>query len=178
MCRKKTNVFTVLLLAFAVLWFGFTTNAFPDQIKTIDDRVVEGEAVHVDGEYLSLRQENGGICFIQWRIISLITKDEKVIVVNHGEKKTSFTVLTTAAGALSAQDLSLTTTDKISDIYPGLASKNRPRFKEKTEQTAQSSPLGEGETVKPLVVDSREGLKEMPLCRKSHGRGTLMPANR
>ena len=43
MCRKKTNVFTVILLAFAVLWFGFTTNAFPDQIKTIDDRVVEGK---------------------------------------------------------------------------------------------------------------------------------------
>lgn len=168
MCRKKTNVFTVILLAFAVLWFGFTNNAFPDQIKTIDDRVVDGEAVHADGEYLSLRQENGGICFIQWRIISLITKDEKVIVVNHGEKKTSFTVLTTAAGALSAQDLSLTTTDKISDIYPGLASKSRPRFKEKTEQPSQLAPLGEGETVKPLVVDSGGVFqRDAPVPKKS-----------
>lgn len=156
----KWNVFSVMLFAFVGLWLGFMDKALSDQIKTIDDRVVEGKVVHVDGEYLSLRQENGGICFIQWRTISLITKDEKVIVVNHGEKKTSFSVLTTAAGALSAQDLNLTITDNVSDIYPGLASKSRPLFKEKTEHPAQSLPLGDGETVKPLVVDFKDASKK------------------
>ena len=161
----KWNVFSVMLFAFVGLWLGFMDKAFSDQIKTIDDRVVEGKVVHVYGEYLSLRQENGGICFIQWRTISLITKDEKVIVVNHGEKKTSFSVLTTAAGALSAQDLNLTITDNVSDIYPGLASKSRPLFKEKTEHPAQ---FAKGETVKPLVVDSRgESQRDASVPEKS-----------
>lgn len=164
----KWNVFSVMLFAFVGLWLGFMDKALPDQIKTIDDRVVEGKVVHVDGEYLSLRQESGGICFIQWRTISLITKDEKVIVVNHDEKKTSFLALTTATGTLSAQDLSLTTTDNILDVYPGLASKSRPRFKEKTEQPAQFLPLGEGETVKPLLVDFKgASQREAPVPEKS-----------
>lgn len=155
MCMGKRNVFSVMLFAFVSLWLGITDKAFSDQIKTIDDRVVEGKVVHVDGEYLSLRQENGGISFIQWRTISLITNDEKVIVVNHGEKKTSFSVLTTAASTLSAQDINLMTTDNISDVYPGFSSKSRPRFTGKTEQPAQLPPLGEGETAKPLVVESQ-----------------------
>ncbi len=156
MCIGKRNVFFVMLFAFVGLWLGITDKAFSDQIKTIDDRVVEGKVVHVDGEYISLRQENGGICFIQWRTISLITNDEKVIVVNHGEKKTSFSVLTTATGTFSAQDLSLTTTDNILDVYPGLASKSRPKFNEITEHPAQPLLLGEGKAIKPLVVGSRE----------------------
>ena len=53
MCIGKRNVFFVMLFAFVGLWLGITDKAFPDQIKTIDDRVVEGKVVHVDGEYIS-----------------------------------------------------------------------------------------------------------------------------
>lgn len=92
--------------------------AFSEVIKTIDGDIIEGKVLSADDEYLSIRQGHGNITFIQWRIISLISRDQEIIIVRHDGDKKGFTILATTGGSLSARDIGITTTDKVSSIYP------------------------------------------------------------
>lgn len=146
----KGSVLCILLLVFAGVWLSFPDKAFPDQVKTIDGKVIGGEVVHVDDEYLSIRQGNDSISFIQWRIVTLITKDREIIVVNHGENQKRFSILTTTTDSLSAKDISLMATDKITDVYPETMSANRAFF---TGEARPSAPAGEKGSVLPSKTD-------------------------
>ncbi|MFN3531291.1 MAG: YdiY family protein [Candidatus Brocadia sp.] len=129
---------------------------FPDEIKTIDGDIITGEVVGVDEEYLSIRQGQDHISFLQWRIISLISRDKEVIIVNHDETQKKFSILKTA-NSLSAKDIHLATTDKISDIYPKEKIARRPLFEQGVKQSVQTGAAA------PTVTDMKKpGQTEQP----------------
>ena len=131
-------------------------SSFPDEIKTIDGDIITGEVVDVDEEYLSIRQGQDHISFIQWRIISLISRDKEIIIVNRDETQKKFSILKTA-NSLSAKDINLVTTDKISDIYPKEKITRRPLFEQGVKQLAQTG------AVSPNVSDTKKvGKSEQP----------------
>ncbi len=125
------------LFVFLIGWLYLLDTAFPDEIKTIDGDIITGEVMDVDEEYLSIRHNGDGISFIQWRIISLISRDKEIIMVNCDETQKKFSILRTA-NSLSVKDINLTTTDKISDIYPEEKLTRRLLFGQGVKQLAQT----------------------------------------
>jgi putative salt-induced outer membrane protein YdiY len=110
---------------------------FSDEIKTIDGDIIVGEVVDIEEDYLSIKQSDNSISFLQWRIISLISRDKEIIIVSCDETQKRFSVLKTANG-LSVKDVNLTTTDKISDIYPKEKITRRPLFEEGAKQLTET----------------------------------------
>ena len=110
------------------------TKVFPDVVKTIDGDIVEGSVVSADEEYLCIRQKGNSINFIQWRIISLISRNKEIIIVSHENNRKKFSILTTTTGNFSAKDINFKTTDKIQDIYPKEIVANRSFFLPEREQ--------------------------------------------
>lgn len=144
--------FLFLLLAYVCLM----DRVFSDEIKTIDGDIIEGEVMDVDEDYLSIKQSEDSISFIQWRIISLISRDKEIIIVGHDETQKKFSILKTENG-LSVKDVNLTTTDKISDIYPEEKIRRRPLFEQGLKQLAQTG------AVSPNVSDTKKvGKSEQP----------------
>src|SRR3989337_1493190 len=126
-----TTIATVLIL------LSLTDSVFPDDIKTIDGNIIVGEIVGVDEEYVSVKQGQYNIVFIQWRIVSLISRNKEIIIVSHENNRKKFSILTTTTGNLSAKNISFKTTDKIQDIYPEEMIANRPFFLHEREQSEQ-----------------------------------------
>src|SRR3990167_1297085 len=126
-----TTIITVLI------FLSLMDSAFPDDIKTIDGNIIVGEIVGVDEEYISVKQMQDSMVFIQWRIVSLISRDKEVIVVSHENDLKKFSILTTTTGNLSAKDISFKKTDNIQDIYPEEMIANRPFFLHEREQSEQ-----------------------------------------
>lgn len=112
---KKLSIVSTLIVFFP--WICLVNIAFSDEIKTVEDVVIAGEVVEVTDTYLSVKQEQGQISSISWSVISFISRNKEVVMVNHDEKQMKFSVLTTTP-QLSAKDMRLTVTDKITDIYP------------------------------------------------------------
>ena len=112
-------------------------SVFPDDIKTIDGNIIDGEIVGVDEEYISVKQGQDNIVFIQWRIVSLISRNKEIIIVSHENNRKKFSILTTTTGDFSAKDIRFKTTDKIQDIYPEEIVSNRPSFSHQGEQSEQ-----------------------------------------
>ncbi|UJS18056.1 MAG: DUF481 domain-containing protein [Candidatus Jettenia sp.] len=126
-------------LIFFLMYFCLINKAFTEEIKTIDGDIIKGEVVDADEECLSIRDEGGGaISFIQWRVISLISRDKEVIIVSHDETRRKFTILKTE-GSLSAKDISLTTADTVSSIYPKEMIASRSFFTDGVEPSVQAS---------------------------------------
>ena len=102
-----------------------------------------------DEEYLTVRQRGDSVVFIQWRIISLISRDKEMIIVTHDGNKKKFSILTTSSNNFSVKDIDFKTTDKIQDIYPKEIVANSSFFLQEREQSEQgvtnapfsSSPL-------------------------------------
>lgn len=128
--------FLFFVLAYVCLMNG----AFPDEVKTIDGDIIVGEVVDADEDYLSIRHSGDSISFLQWRIISLISRDQEVIIINHDGTQKKFSVLKTA-DSLSARDINLTTTDKVSDIYPEEKIVRRPLFEQGVKEAAQTAAI-------------------------------------
>lgn len=137
--------FLFLLLVYVCLM----DRIFSDEIKTIDGDIIEGEVMDVDEDYLSIKQSEDSISFIQWRIISLISRDKEIIIVGCDETQKKFSILKTENG-LSVKDVNLTTTDKISDIYPEEKIRRRPLFEQGLKQLAQTG------AVSPNVSDTKK----------------------
>lgn len=136
--------------SFLFLVYVFLMNmAFSDEVKTIDGDIIVGEVVDVDENYLSIKQSGDHISFLQWRIISLISREKEIIIVSHGETQEKFSILKTANG-LSVKDVNLMTTDKISDIYPKEKIARRPLFDQGLKQLTQTG------AVSPLVSDTKK----------------------
>jgi len=121
---------------------------FSDQIKTIDGNIIEGEVMDADEEYLTVRQRGDSVVFIQWRIISLISRDKEMIIVTHDGNKKKFSILTTSSNNFSVKDIDFKTTDKIQDIYPKEIVAKRSFFLHEREQSEQSFLLLTAETAK------------------------------
>ena len=126
-----TTISTVLI------FLSLMNSVFADDIKTIDGNIIAGEIVGVDEEYISVKQMQNSMVFIQWRIVSLISRNKEVIVVSHENNRKKFSILTTTTGNLSAEDISFKTTDKIQDIYPEEIVANRPSFLHERGQSEQ-----------------------------------------
>lgn len=120
----------------------FIDKAFSEVIKTIDGDVIEGEVLNADEEYLSIRQGHDNITFIQWRIVNLISRNQEIIVVSHDGGKEKFTVLTTTGDGLSAKDIGITTTDKVSLIYPKELLTRQLSFLNEKEQSVPEDTNG------------------------------------
>ena len=120
-----------------MIFLSLTDSLFPDDIKTIDGDIIVGETVGVDEEYISVKQGQDNIVFIQWRIVSLISRDKEIIIVSHENNQKKFSILTTTTGNFSAKDISFKTTDKIQDIYSEEIVANRPFFLHEREQSEQ-----------------------------------------
>jgi len=138
------------LLTLFLIWPCLLINqVFSDQIKTIDGNIIEGEVMDADEEYLTVRQRGDSVVFIQWRIISLISRDKEMIIVTHDGNKKKFSILTTSSNNFSVKDIDFKTTDKIQDIYPKEIVAKRSFFLHEREQSEQgvtnapfsSSPL-------------------------------------
>ncbi len=138
---------------------------FPDEVKTIDGDIITGAVVGVDEEYLSIGYNGDNICFIQWRIISLISRDKEVIIVNHDETQKKFSILKTANN-LSVKNMNLTTTDKISDIYPQEKITRYPLFEGGVKQLAQTG------TANPTIPDTKIMRQSEPLGTSTVSFGT------
>lgn len=113
--KRRLSITSTLVVFFS--WICLVNNTFSDEIKTLEDVVIAGEVVEVTDTYLSVKQEQGQISSIPWSAISLISRNKEVVIVNHDEKQIKFSILTTTP-QLSAKDMHLTVTDKITDIYP------------------------------------------------------------
>lgn len=113
--EKRLSITSTLVVFFS--WICLMNNAFSDEIKTLEDAVIAGEVVEVTDAYLSVKQEQGQISSIPWSAISLISRNKDVVMVSHDEKQIKFSILTTTP-QLSAKDMHLTVTDKITDVYP------------------------------------------------------------
>ena len=127
------------LLTLFLIWPCLLINqVFSDQIKTIDGNIIEGEVMDADEEYLAVRQRGDSVVFIQWHIISLISRDKEMIIVTHDGRQKKFSILTATSDGFSATDTKLTTTDKISFIYPKERIAKRPFFINETEQAVKA----------------------------------------
>jgi len=82
-----TTIATVLIL------LSLTDSVFPDDIKTIAGNIITGEIVGVDEEYLSVKQGQNNIVFIQWRIVSFISRNKEIITVSHENNRKKFLFL-------------------------------------------------------------------------------------
>lgn len=141
--------------------FSLMDGIFPDDIKTIDGNIIAGEIAGVDEEYLSVRQGQDNIVFIQWRIVSLISRDKEIIIVSHEHDRKKFSVLTTTTGDLTVRDMSFRTTEKIQDIYPEEIISNSPSFFHQgghsgqgvTQATFSSSPPEPQQNAAPQKKD-------------------------
>lgn len=131
------NYYYLITITTVLIFFSLTDSVFPDDIKTIDGNIIAGEIVGVDEEYISVKQGQDNIVFIQWRIISLISRDKEMIVITHDGNQKKFSILTTTTGNFSAKDISFKTTDKIQDIYSEEIVANRPFFLHEREQSEQ-----------------------------------------
>jgi hypothetical protein len=125
-------------LTLFLLWLCLlTNNVFSDQIKTIDGNIVEGEVMGVDEEYLTVLQRSDSIVFIQWRIVSLISRNKEIVIVSHENNRKKFSILTTTTDSSSVKDIKVKATDNIQDIYPKEIASNRPFFLHEREQSEQ-----------------------------------------
>ena len=146
------------LLTLFLIWQCLLVNqVFSDQIKTIDGNIIEGEVMDADEEYLTVRQRGDSVVFIQWRIISLISRDKEMIIVTHDGNQKKFSVLTTTSVGLSAKDTKLTTTDKISFIYPGEKITTRPFFINEMEQAGKADAKN---TLSPKDMAQKDTVKQ------------------
>src|SRR5574341_986393 len=115
---KKPITRSLKQISFLLVCIYLSTVTFAEEIKTIDDTIIEGEIVSVDEEYLVIRQGHSHILFIQWRIIScIIGKDEIFIVSCNGDKKRVF-ILSVPGNTMSAKDMKITETESLSALYP------------------------------------------------------------
>ena len=153
----KKSFYRAILFVLLSVWSCLMDQAFSDAIKTIDGDVIEGEVVGVDEEYISVRQGDDRINFIQWRIISLISRDKEMIIVTHDANQKKFSVLTTTSVGLSAKDTKLTTTDKISFIYPGEKITTRPFFINEMEQAGKADAKN---TLSPKDMAQKDTVKQ------------------
>src|SRR3990167_1175678 len=124
-CMKNYYLKTITIV---LIFLSLMDSVFPDDIKTIDGNIIVGETVGVDEEYISVKQGQDNIVFIQWRVVSLISRNKEVIIVSYENNRKKFSILTTTTGNLSAKDIRFKTTDKIQDIYPEEIVANRPSF--------------------------------------------------
>ena len=131
------NYYYLITITIVLIFLSLMDSLFPDDIKTIDGDIIVGETVGVDEEYISVKQGQDNIVFIQWRIISLISRDKEMIIVTHDGNQKKFSILTTTTGNFSAKDISFKTTDKIQDIYSEEIVANRPFFLHEREQSEQ-----------------------------------------
>ncbi|MEK7789892.1 MAG: hypothetical protein AAB283_08260, partial [Planctomycetota bacterium] len=131
------NYYYLITITIVLIFLSLMDSLFPDDIKTIDGDIIVGETVGVDEEYISVKQGHDNIVFIQWRIISLISRDKEMIIVTHDGNQKKFSILTTTTGNFSAKDISFKTTDKIQDIYSEEIVANRPFFLHEREQSEQ-----------------------------------------
>ncbi len=120
-----------------MIFLSLIVSVLADDIKTIDGNIIVGEIVGVDEEYISVKQRQDSMVFIQWRIVCLISRNHEVIIVSHENNRKKFSVLTTTTGDLSARDMSFRTTEKIQDIYPEEIVSNRPSFFHQGRQSGQ-----------------------------------------
>lgn len=152
----KRRMYKLRFLFLALAYLCLVDRVFSDEIKTIDGDIIMGEVVDVDEEYLSVRHNGNNISFFQWRIISFISRDKDVIIVNCDETQKKFSILKTA-NSLSAKDINLTSTDKISDIYPGETIARRPLFDQGVKQSVQTGAAA------PNGLDTKKaGQSEQP----------------
>ena len=146
------------LLTLFLIWSCLLINqVFSDQIKTIDGNIIEGEVMDADEEYLTVRQRGDSVVFIQWRIISLISRDKEMIIVTHDGNQKKFSILTTTSDGLSAADTKLTTTDKISFIYPKERIAKRPFFISEMEQAGKADTKN---TMSAKGVSQKDNFKQ------------------
>lgn len=120
-----------------LIFLSLVDSVFPDDIKTIDGNIIVGEIVGVDEEYISVKQRQDNIVFIQWCIVSLISRNKEIIVVSHENNRKKFSILTTSTDSFSVKDIDFKTTDKIQDIYPEETIANRSFFLQEREQSEQ-----------------------------------------
>lgn len=113
--KRRLSITSTLVVFFS--WLCLANNTFSDEIKTLEDAVIAGEVVEVTDAYVSVKQEQGQISSIPWSAIGFISRNKEVVIVNHDEKQIKFSILTTTP-QLSAKDMHLMVTDKITDIYP------------------------------------------------------------
>ncbi len=133
----KTTCILKYLTLFLLWLCLLINNVFSDQIKTIDGNIVEGEVMGVDEEYLTVLQRSDSIVFIQWRIVSLISRNKEIVIVSHENNRKKFSILTTTTDSFSVKDIRFKTTDNIQDIYPKEIAANRPFFLQEREQSEQ-----------------------------------------
>ncbi len=131
-------MYKLIFVFLAVVYLCLMDRVFCEEVKTIDGDIIVGEVVGADEDYLSIRHSGDSISFLHWRIISLISRDKEVIILNHEGTQKKFSILTTA-NSLSAKDMNLMTTDKVSDIYPEETHGRRPFFEHGVKQTAQTA---------------------------------------
>ncbi|MEP9412336.1 MAG: DUF481 domain-containing protein [Candidatus Brocadia sp.] len=143
------------MLFLVVTYVCLMDKVFPDEVKTIDGDIIVGEVVDADEDYLSIRHSENSISFIQWRIISLILRDQEVVIINHDGTQKKFSILKTA-DSLSASNINLMTTDKVSDVYPEEKIVRRPLFKQDMKEVVQTA------AITPAVSETKKGQSEQP----------------
>lgn len=131
------NYYYLKTITIVFIFLSLMDSVFPDDIKTIDGNIIVGETVGVDEEYISVKQSRDNIVFIQWRIVSLISRDKEIIIVSHENNQKKFSILTTSTDSFSVKDIDFKTTDKIQDIYPKEIVANRSFFLHEREQSEQ-----------------------------------------
>ncbi len=154
-------------ITIVLIFLSLMDSVFPDDIKTIDGNIIVGETVGVDEEYISVKQGQDNIVFIQWRIVSLISRNKEIIIVSHENNRKKFSILTTSTDSFSVKDIDFKTTDNIQDIYPEEIVSNRPSFLNEGEQSEQgvahvpfsSSPLKPQNAPQQNVVPQKKPWK-------------------
>ena len=108
----------LMTITTVLIFLSLVDSVFPDDIKTIDGNIIVGEIVGVDEEYISVKQRQDNIVFIQWCIVSLISRNKEIIIVSHENNRKKFSILTTSTDSFSVKDIDFKTTVNIQDIYP------------------------------------------------------------
>ncbi|HWR32757.1 MAG TPA: DUF481 domain-containing protein [Chitinophagaceae bacterium] len=160
----------LITIAIVLTFLSLMDGVFPDDIKTIDGNSIAGEIVAVDEEYISVKQRQDSMVFIQWRIVSLISRNREIIVVSHENNRKKFSVLTTTTGNLSAKDIRIRTTDKIQDIYPEeIVSNRQPSF----HQSGQSGHEVTQAPFSPSLPESQYAPQQNTAQQKKNWKGNV-----
>ncbi|MCF6156509.1 MAG: DUF481 domain-containing protein [Candidatus Brocadia sp.] len=115
--KKYLQVYPAVVF-FLVTLFGI--KAFSDEIKMIDGTFIGGEVLKISEESLDLQQKDGSIRAIQINTISLIARDNEIIIVNHENTRKRFSVLKIKKPeGLSIKDIDINTTDTLASSETG-----------------------------------------------------------
>ncbi|MGQ3684478.1 MAG: DUF481 domain-containing protein [Candidatus Loosdrechtia sp.] len=153
---------TYWVILIAVLFFG--TKASSDEIKMADGTYRKGEVLTITEDAISILQEDGNICSLNFSEISLISRNNEIIIVHPETERKRFIIMKIRKpGGISLKEIDIDTTDTLtfpaSDSETHLAAGKEPDRPKIIHGNEQNISKEKSPSVKQEVTSDRKTWK-------------------